>query len=263
MANRRMIAKSISISEQVNDLNDFTALLFSWMIPHADDWGVLPGSAKKIKALVIPLRQQTPEEVENALTEMERVGLIWRYEADGTKYIQFKTWETHQEGLHKRSKPKFPLFKDVFPGGSENFSEIPGNSRSIEPNLKEKNLKEENLKKTDNGTEFTKFWNVYPRKDRRVEAMEAWVKIISNGAKTDELIAAAKQYAAKVKGTEIKFIKFPSNFLQNSVYRDYVPPPQQIISTPDPEPPTADVDAAIESFSQKREQYKRNLCKEG
>lgn len=53
MANRRMLSKSISISEQANDLSDFAALLFTWMIPHADDWGILPGSARKVKALIV------------------------------------------------------------------------------------------------------------------------------------------------------------------------------------------------------------------
>lgn len=40
MANRRMISKSISVSEQANVLADFAALLFIWMLPHTDDWGI-------------------------------------------------------------------------------------------------------------------------------------------------------------------------------------------------------------------------------
>lgn len=145
MANRRMLSKSISISEQANDLSDFAALLFTWMIPHADDWGVLPGSARKIKALVIPLRPQSADDVESALLELVEADLLWRYEVDGQLYIQFRTWEKHQDGLHKRSKPKFPLY----PGNSEkqnniseSFPEIPGNSGSREENLREENRTE-------------------------------------------------------------------------------------------------------------------------
>ena len=135
MANRRMIGKSISISEQVNDLSDFAALLFSCMIPHSDDWGILPGSPKKIKALVIPMRKQTERDVEKALREIADAGLIWWYEIGGNKYVQFCKWDEHQEGLHKRTKSKFP----EFPGSSENIQEIPGQG-----NLSEEKRREEN-----------------------------------------------------------------------------------------------------------------------
>lgn len=148
MANRRMLAKSISISEKVNDLNDFEALLFTWMIPHADDWGVLPGSARKIRSLVIPDRPQTSQDVDKALDKFADLKLIWRYEVDGKPYIQFRKWEEHQDGLHKRSKPKMPLY----PGSSvdnddisEAFPEIPGNSGLTEQNRTEQNLREQNV----------------------------------------------------------------------------------------------------------------------
>ena len=48
MANRRMIAKSISVSDEANALGDFAALLFTWLIPHSDDYGVIPGSPGRI-----------------------------------------------------------------------------------------------------------------------------------------------------------------------------------------------------------------------
>ncbi|MCK9325565.1 MAG: hypothetical protein M0P69_08695 [Bacteroidales bacterium] len=133
MANRRMLSKSISISEQVNELSDFAALLFTWMIPHADDFGILPGSLKKVKALVMPMRKQTPKDIEKALRELVSGDLVWWYEVDGDKYIQFRKWDKHQEGLHKRTKPKFP----EFPGDSGKVPEIPEDSRLIEPNRTE------------------------------------------------------------------------------------------------------------------------------
>lgn len=139
MANRRMICKSISTSEQANELSDFAALLFTWMIPHADDWGILPGSPKVVKALVIPMRRQGPKEVEKALREMVANELIWWYEVDGKLYIQFRTFEKHQEGLHKRTKAKYPAYSET----SGKFPETPGDSRLIELNRTEPNRTEE------------------------------------------------------------------------------------------------------------------------
>jgi len=137
-----MLAKSISISERVSDLSDFTALLFTWMIPHADDWGILPGSPKKIKALVIPMRRQSANDVDKALGEIESAKLIWRYEVDGERYIQFRKWEKHQDGLHKRTTPKSP----PFPGTSEKFPESPDDSEDLPEIPGQQNRTEQNRK---------------------------------------------------------------------------------------------------------------------
>lgn len=144
MANRRMISKSISISRKANAISDFAALLFTWMVPHADDYGVLDGDEGTIKALVVPRRKQTEKQVGQALSEMQEIGLIWRYFYKDKPYIQFTNFEEHQEGLHKRTTPKLPLYMDCRQD-SGNFREIPGNSPLIEPNLTEPKRREEKV----------------------------------------------------------------------------------------------------------------------
>ena len=128
MANRRMISKSISVSTKVNSISDFSALLFTWMVPHADDYGVLDGDEGTIKALVVPRRKQTVLQTVlqtgQALAEMQKAGLIWRYIYKNRKYIQFVNWEENQEGLHKRTACKHPLYLDCRQD-SGNFREIP------------------------------------------------------------------------------------------------------------------------------------------
>lgn len=55
MAKARMIHKKISASTQVNRLTLPARLLFSWMIPHADDEGRIKGEPEYIKAVVVPM----------------------------------------------------------------------------------------------------------------------------------------------------------------------------------------------------------------
>ena len=145
MANRRMISKSISVSDETNSIGLFAALLFTWMIPHTDDYGVIAGTAGRIKALVVPRLSQSEKDVEDALDEMRAVGLIHRYTNNGHYYSQFVNFEQHQEGLHKRTSPKHPLWNGE---GSQpfvgSFREIPVRSRLTEPNLTEPNLNEGN-----------------------------------------------------------------------------------------------------------------------
>jgi DnaD/phage-associated family protein len=146
MANRRMIAKSISVSDETNSISLFAALLFTWMIPHTDDYGIIAGTAGRIKALVVPRLNQTESDVEAALEEIRAVGLIHRYTHNGHSYSQFVNFEQHQEGLHKRTSPKNPCWNDE---GSQpyagSFREVPKNSRLTEPNLTEPNPRERNL----------------------------------------------------------------------------------------------------------------------
>lgn len=142
MAERRMISKSISVSERVNKLQDtFHMLLFTWMVPHADDFGRLFGSPMKVKALVVPMLDKTLKDVEEALSSLQRAGLIKWYEVDGDQFIQIDKFDKHQTGLHKRTKSKFP----PPPGDSRKFPEIPLEENRREENRTEEKGTEQNL----------------------------------------------------------------------------------------------------------------------
>ena len=145
MANRRMISKSISVSEQVNGMSLLARLLFTWMIPHADDWGRMPGSSRTIRALVIPLGDVNDDQVDGALSEMEAAGLIRRYRNGGSQFLYFPKWEDHQTGLHKRTSSKYPdpPKPTLKPATSRKFREVPASRVRAEPNLTEPNLTEQ------------------------------------------------------------------------------------------------------------------------
>jgi len=192
LANRRMISKSISVSDNVNELSDFAALLFTWMIPHTDDYGIIAGTAGKIKALIIPRRKQTEKHVESAMKELQKYKLIWRYIYKNNEYLQFCKFDEHQEGLHKRTKSKNPLFCDVL-GDSENFREIPGNSPLREPNLiEEKGIEEkENYapRITLTFTEFNKLVNKYGEEQTKwmINKLDIWKGAGGKKTKSDYL----------------------------------------------------------------------------
>lgn len=150
MADRRMISKVISMSEKVGDLNNiFDMLLFTWMIPHTDDFGRLTGSPKKINLMVIPHLEKELTEVESSLIRLHNAGLISWYEAAGDKVVQINDFEKHQSGLHKRTRSKFPdppehsePFPEV-PGSSEQYPEIPSELNRTEENLREEKVSKE------------------------------------------------------------------------------------------------------------------------
>lgn len=91
-----MISKSISTSTKLADVSLFARLLFTWLIPHCDDYGRMDGSSKIVRGIVVPLGDEGPVEVEAALIELEKVALIKRYDVAGKTYLQVEKWNNHQ-----------------------------------------------------------------------------------------------------------------------------------------------------------------------
>ena len=121
MARARMISKSISTSEKVNrklserlkaeGLREVTkgTLLYTWLHPHADDFGRMDGSTYWLKLNVVPDQNITEKEIEKILKCLDEINLIQLYSNDPDKrYIQIINFEEHQSGLHKRTESKFP-----------------------------------------------------------------------------------------------------------------------------------------------------------
>ena len=104
-----MISKSISVSKQVNKLSLGAKLLFTWLIPHCDDWGRMTGDPEVIKAIVFPMdNDYNPDIIEKCLIEMVSQRLIIRYVDDGEQYLCLPKWEIHQGSLTRRTDSKIP-----------------------------------------------------------------------------------------------------------------------------------------------------------
>ncbi len=133
----------------------FDMLLFTWIIPHTDDFGRLAGSPAKVKALVVPMLEKSIKDIGDSLQRLHEQGLIQWYEADGEKVIQVTNFEKHQQGLHKRTRSKFPdppdksdSFQRV-PGTSGNFPTFPPEGKGTEQKGTEGNGREEEGNGTD------------------------------------------------------------------------------------------------------------------
>jgi hypothetical protein len=143
MAVRRSLNKSVSVSKQVNRLSLLSQLLFTWAIPHLDDWGCISGDPDEYAATVCPMKKDlTTEQIADCLREQAEEGLIYWYEVNGIPIVFYPKFEQHQDGLHKRTKSghKYPTpdecdpddIKPLYP-----FTEIPGNSEKFPPKRNE------------------------------------------------------------------------------------------------------------------------------
>lgn len=145
MANRRMLHKSISCNKRINSLSEFAQLLFSWIIPHLDDFGKIDGDPEVIKALVMPMNPRSVNEFEEAICEIiKKVKSVERYEVEERSILRYTSFEEHQSGLEKRTQSKYPDNPT-----SKNFSEKTRTSEVTETNRKEFNKSEENLREVN------------------------------------------------------------------------------------------------------------------
>lgn len=118
-----MIDKKISVSEQVANMPLEAQLIFTWMIPHADDFGLLPCSPRTIKALVIPMQDITAEDVGIHLETMVKNNLIRVFEYSGKKYYKINNFSQHQT-LKKDRQPQTILEISLDEDHKKNWEKI-------------------------------------------------------------------------------------------------------------------------------------------
>lgn len=162
VANRRMIERDISLNLKVADLSDGAALLFTWAIAHTDDYGVIHGDARRVKAEIVPLRDWTLAIIDGYLDEWVTAGVVRRYWYKGAPYILFVGFDGHQTGLEKRrrfralphpnfSEECFDTREDSIT--SEKFSEVPESSATREVKRSKENLKGKGIVPPVGGTD--------------------------------------------------------------------------------------------------------------
>lgn len=121
MAQARLLNKAISLSEKVADLkDDSTRLLYTWIIPHTDDFGLIIKSARTIKATVVPMLSSTVEDIGFQLEDMEKVGLVTSVTVKGKEYYCVEGSEKYQT-LKKDRNPQTILDYEMTKQTSENW----------------------------------------------------------------------------------------------------------------------------------------------
>jgi hypothetical protein len=71
-------------------------------------------------------------------------------------------------------------------------------------------------------TEFTSFWEIYPKKTAKIRAFETWGRIPA--ADRSLVLSAAASYRANClrEGVDLKFVKNPATFLSKEDWRDWL-----------------------------------------
>jgi hypothetical protein len=111
MSRRLYVSTEISTDKAVNRLamqhSDFAALLYTWLIPHAEDDATFPADPEELLMKVCPgRRDKQPEDIQAALDMMLSMGLIER--CDDVRRLRFPTgsfykYQTYIKGDRRNS----------------------------------------------------------------------------------------------------------------------------------------------------------------
>ncbi len=96
MAQKRMIDKKISVSEQVSNLPIEAQLIYTWGMPHADDIGLLPSSHRTLKATLVPMWDMELSVFSAHIVEILEQKLWLEYEYKGQKFYRIPNFTRYQ-----------------------------------------------------------------------------------------------------------------------------------------------------------------------
>jgi uncharacterized phage protein (TIGR02220 family) len=147
----RIIKESIKRSEQINKLSYFEEVVYYRLMVTADDYGYCDGRIVLLKNELFPLKESiTKKAMEEAITNLVKVGLLCSYKVNDIPYLFFPTWEKHQRIRNKHHKFPMPSESDTnivcqTNDGQTSASCMSESESESNPNLNPKNNVELNL----------------------------------------------------------------------------------------------------------------------
>ena len=102
----RILKESVCTSPNVDALSLEAEVFFYRLMVQCDDYGRMDARPAILRARCFPLRLDsvTDAVIGRQLQELINAGLIVYYQVDGMPYLQFATWEKHQQVRAKHSK---------------------------------------------------------------------------------------------------------------------------------------------------------------
>lgn len=154
MSRRRYISTEISIDKKVNNLakenGDFAALLYTWMVPHAEDNCEITGDPEELLSMVLPARRdKTENDVAMALKAMINFELVIPFSRYGKPMLffppdSFYKYQTYISKVNRcymeKEQRETPKIAEEHKGTAENtvtpsLSPTPTPSLSLSPSV--------------------------------------------------------------------------------------------------------------------------------
>ena len=234
----RIIKESVCVSEQINELSPFEECFFYRLLVNCDDYGCMDAREKVLVAKLYPLKTVRPKEIINALYKLAEVGLIGLYEVDSHPYLKVLKWANHQRV--RVSKHKYPEpTEEQLAESCRDLRQVAASCRNLRP---ESNPIQSNPNTNTNpnpntnptragarGTQddpaFSLFWEEYPKKASKPDAVKAWEKLKPDSDTVEKIMAGLAEWKQSSEWSEKngQFIPYPASWLNKRRWEDDVP----------------------------------------
>ena len=210
MPRSRNIKPSLFKNELLGEADPMLTILFAGLWCLADRDGKLEDRPKRIKAEIFPYREC--RDFNGYLTELERLGFIDRYEAEGQAIIRVLNFAKHQSP-HKTEKASDLPDKPENTGLEGITEEAPLNN---EPLTEEAALIPDSLIPDSCKGHFASFWSMYPKKVKKKPAQSAFQRLSQKDI--DALLAHLPE---RIQDPQFKkYTPHPTTFINQRLWED-------------------------------------------
>lgn len=225
----RILKESICSSDNIDLLTAFQETMFYRLIVNCDDYGRMDARPKLLASKLYPLKDVKPAQIAEGLNALVNAGLIVLYTVEGKPYLQMATWEKHQRirnSVGKYPAPSEGQLQQVaascgeLPQDEETSGEMRPESNTnpirIQSNTNTNSAKRERAH--EQLALFEKFWEKYPRKAAKQDAVKAWGKLKADETLLATILAALDKQVPL--WDEPQFIPFPATWLNGHRWED-------------------------------------------
>ena len=108
----RLLNTRLFISNSINKLKPFEEVVFIHLILACDEHGRFYSDPELVKGHLFPKRNFTVNQIEEAITALEREEMVRRYTRDGIRYLYLVNWLKYQKPRSENGKYPAPMLDD-------------------------------------------------------------------------------------------------------------------------------------------------------
>lgn len=235
MARSRNIKPSIMENEDLAELPPVARLLFIYLWMLADREGRLEDRPKRIAGRALPYPRDRDADVDDLLNQLAGAGFITRYTVGELAIIQINNFAKHQSPHVRETASELPSIEqgttkavtkhnlgsvETSPRSPDSLFPLPD---SLLPIPEEQPCSPSASESAEEG--FASFWEQYPKKVAKPQALKAWKKIKPAGQILADLMAALEKQKASADWLKDggQFIPHPASWLNGRRWEDQAP----------------------------------------
>lgn len=231
MARTRNIKPAFFDNDILGSLDPLIRLLFIGLWCIADRDGRLEDRPRRIKKTLLGYDDATAEETNGMLEQLAKNGFIIRYKSDGEQYIQVVNFTKHQNPNIKEKPSEIPPPPGFDMGTYENHKT--GTVQATCQTDADATTKETATPKAETEEpaqqsliemRFATFWNAYPNKKAKANALKAWRKIKPSAELFEKIMRAIETQKRSIDWTKDNgaYIPHPATWLNGGRWDDEI-----------------------------------------